>query len=194
MSTTHPLALALARLTLLASTAIVIPLLACSDDTRPADARVDGRRDLSASDLAASDLAASDHAGQREARPPDGHAADRAREAAVTPDYGVVKSCAAIGSKECFGSVECAADQRCKNLGTSSDPVVCCVPGARGPKAAGEACSGEDECASAVCIAKSGPSLCSKDCTSAADCPTGMKSCIAIAFSGSSLKWCFPEL
>jgi len=150
-------------------------LLACSDGSQPADA----------GDLAAIERGAP----QDQARVPDRAGAERT----MVPDHGVVTSCASIASKECFANLECAAAERCRNVGTAIDPVACCVPGPRGTKAAGELCSSEDDCASGVCIAKSGPSRCSKDCASAADCPTGMKECIAIAMSGSPLKWCFPE-
>ena len=159
----------------LAALSLLAAILSCSDDSRPPDARAD--------------LAATDRGPSHEAGLPDRPGAERI----AIPDHGVVTSCASIGSKECFANVECGADQRCKNVGTETDPVACCVPGPRGTKAAGELCASEDDCASGVCIAKNGPSRCSKDCTSAADCPTGMKDCIAIAMSGSPLKWCFPE-
>lgn len=111
----------------------------------------------------------------------------------VGADRGVVADCAAIGATSCFGNVDCAAERRCENVGSELEPLACCVPGARGTGAAGAPCDGELDCASAVCVAGSGPALCSKDCASAADCPVGMKRCIPIAMSGSELQWCFPE-
>lgn len=127
--------------------------------------------------------------------------ADRGRPDAAAPDRGTAKpdlggpvsSCSAIGSSECFGNVDCAAGQRCENVGTPSSPVPCCVSGARGTGQAGASCTGELDCQSGVCIAKSGPYRCSRTCQSAADCPAGMKDCKFIAFSGSSHRWCFPE-
>ncbi|MBI5534324.1 MAG: hypothetical protein HY898_16490 [Deltaproteobacteria bacterium] len=104
-----------------------------------------------------------------------------------------VSSCSEIaGSKDCFANKDCPADRKCANAGTETNPVPCCVVGARGTGAAGQTCAGENDCESGVCIAGSGPYMCSKDCTSAADCPDGMKDCKEIAFSGSADKWCFP--
>lgn len=169
------------RTQLAAALLLALALPACSDDSQAPDARGDLP---TASDRSSAPV---------EARPAEARLADRAAESIAIPDHGLVTSCAAIGSKECFANLECAADRRCKNVGTASDPIACCVPGLRGTKAAGELCTSEDDCASAVCIAKSGASRCSKDCASVADCPTGMKDCKAIAMSGSSRKWCFPE-
>ena len=102
-------------------------------------------------------------------------------------------SCSEIGATKCFSNLACAANERCQSL-DGAGVVVCCITGPRGTKQAGDPCSSESDCASAVCIAKgSGPSVCSKDCQSAADCPTGMKDCKTVAFSGSPHKWCFPQ-
>ncbi len=102
-------------------------------------------------------------------------------------------SCAEISAKDCFSNLDCSAERRCQSV-DGAGAVVCCLPGARGTKQAGETCTQETDCASAVCIAKgAGASLCSKDCTSADDCPAGMKDCKTIAFSGSAQMWCFPQ-
>ena len=148
--------------------ALVAP--ACSDDVQPAvaDAAVDrGQGDDAVSPL-------------------DTTSADLFK--------GDASTCAELSSTECFANVDCAAAQRCQNVGSEALPLACCVPGARGTKAAGEPCSNENECASAVCIARGTTGhRCSMDCTKDSDCPVGMQQCISISFSGSPLSWCFPE-
>ncbi|MCK5798911.1 MAG: hypothetical protein KAI47_17080 [Deltaproteobacteria bacterium] len=102
-------------------------------------------------------------------------------------------SCAEASAKDCFSNLDCPTERRCQSL-DGAGAVVCCLPGARGTKQAGETCTQETDCASAVCIGKgASASVCSKDCASADDCPAGMKDCKAIAFSGSAQKWCFPQ-
>lgn len=101
-------------------------------------------------------------------------------------------SCAEINATECFANIDCASDERCQSL-DGEGAVVCCIKGQRGTKQAGEECSGELECESALCIGVSGNTqYCSKDCQTADDCPEGMKDCRYIAYSGSSSNWCFP--
>lgn len=103
-------------------------------------------------------------------------------------------TCTELSFTECFANVDCTAALRCQNVGSEALPLACCVLGARGAKAAGEPCANENECASAVCIAKGSTGhRCSMDCTKDSDCPVGMQQCIPIAFSGSPLSWCFPE-
>ncbi len=111
-------------------------------------------------------------------------------------DTGPVQSCDEIGASACFSNYDCAQSERCDNVGTADAPVACCVSGARGTKAAGDTCTEADdgpECASGICITGNSSSLCSTTCTTADDCPAGMKTCQAIAFSGSNDKWCFPS-
>ncbi len=122
---------------------------------------------------------------------PDGGPLDRGAVADLfRSDAG---RCGELSATDCFSNLDCPTDRRCQSV-DSVGLVVCCLPGPRGTKTAGESCAGESECASAVCVAKGDhPSVCSKDCQSEADCPTGMKDCKTIAFSGSSQQWCFPE-
>jgi hypothetical protein len=144
----------------------MLGLSACSDDASPADtgARLEAGADTSAPDLSLGDLFRSD-----------------------------AGTCAELSATDCFSNLDCSSDRRCQSL-DGVGLVVCCLPGPRGTKAAGDPCTGAIECASAVCIAKGqDPSVCSKDCQSEADCPTGMKDCKTIAFSGSPQKWCFPQ-
>lgn len=110
-----------------------------------------------------------------------------------TPDYGLVTSCAAINSVDCFSNGDCPTGKRCQNLGDESSPVACCVPGLRGPKAAGEQCQTENDCASAVCVSKNAASYCSVNCQQDEDCPEGMKYCVLVGDNSSNYgKWCFP--
>ncbi len=108
----------------------------------------------------------------------------------------VADSCAEISAVECFANHECLAAERCQSVGPYPGEVVCCVVGTRGTAPAGTPCDqeeGELFCSSGICIDDGAVALCSKTCTTIADCPEGMKNCMAIAFSGSADQWCFPE-
>ena len=108
----------------------------------------------------------------------------------------VATSCAEISAADCFANHECPPAERCQSVSATPGDVVCCVTGPRGTAAAGTACgavNGELFCDSGICIDNGTVSLCSKTCTAIADCPLGMKRCMAIAFSGSADDWCFPE-
>lgn len=126
-------------------------------------------------------------------------AGDAAAGDASTPDaaaQGPFASCAEIPADACFANPDCPADRLCRSVGASVGEVVCCVVGPRGEVAAGEPCDveqGETQCASAICIEVNGTALCSKTCTSPADCPASMQRCMFIAFSESNDMWCFPE-
>jgi hypothetical protein len=111
----------------------------------------------------------------------------------VQVEVGPVSSCDELSTIACFANNECESDRRCQNAGTDTDPVPCCVLGARGTGQAGDPCTNENDCESGVCIAGSGPYMCSKPCTTEADCPAGMKDCKYIYGSGSDDDWCFPK-
>ena len=129
---------------------------------------------------------------------PDAPASDAPTEAMpdapadVANDVGPVSSCDELSTVECFANNECETERRCENAGTENEPVPCCVLGARGTGQAADACIDENDCESGVCIAGSGPYMCSKTCTTNDDCPDGMKNCTFIAFSTSNDKWCLP--
>lgn len=110
--------------------------------------------------------------------------------------YIQADSCAELSSTACFANHECNANQRCQDVGQNLGEVVCCVTGARGTALAGTSCAGVDGqlfCASGICINSGAVELCSQVCTTVADCPTGMKRCMTIAFADSTDNWCFPE-
>ena len=106
---------------------------------------------------------------------------------------GGVLACADIGATDCFSSYDCAASERCENVGTSDLPTPCCTTGPRGTGALGEGCVGESDCATSLCI-EGGTCgyTCSDTCMSNADCPTDLPNCIVIAFSGTDDKFCTP--
>ncbi|MCA9521113.1 MAG: hypothetical protein KC609_09075 [Myxococcales bacterium] len=99
-------------------------------------------------------------------------------------------SCAEIGSTDCFSNYDCGdSSTRCEELTSSEESPICCVKGERGVGVAGTACTLAADCQSSICI----DNLCSDICGSVADCPPKMQLCMAIAFSGSDDKWCFPQ-
>jgi len=103
---------------------------------------------------------------------------------------GAAATCADLSAPTCFSNYDCPnVSDRCENLGTELSTDVCCVPGARGTKVAGEACAKDIDCKSTICIDQ----LCSDTCKTIANCPSNMKVCKPIAFSGSSDFWCFPN-
>lgn len=102
-----------------------------------------------------------------------------------------VMACSEIPAMDCFSSYDCpAAADRCENRGTADLQVPCCVPGSRGAGKLGEACTGENDCKSALCLGKGTTNLCTDRCMTAADCPASLPKCITIAFSGSNDKFC----
>ncbi len=105
-------------------------------------------------------------------------------------------TCDERGGSTCFSNFDCVDGRICKNIGTDDEPDPCCILGERGTKSAGETCNpdtGEEECASAICIEGDSQALCSTRCDGVEDCPDGMKDCKSIAFSGTPDKFCFPE-
>jgi hypothetical protein len=106
---------------------------------------------------------------------------------------GGVAACADIGASDCFSNYDCAATERCENVGTSDLPTACCVTGERGAGALGDGCVAENDCSSSLCIEGGTCGFtCSDKCTSDDDCPADLPSCIVIAFSGTSDKFCTP--
>ncbi len=106
---------------------------------------------------------------------------------------GPIAACSDVGAKDCFSNYDCPdAATRCENAGTASAPVACCLAGARGTKAVGEACTSENDCASSLCLDTGSGSLCSDKCAGPADCVPALSKCIVIAFLGSNDKFCTP--
>ncbi len=105
---------------------------------------------------------------------------------------GVITSCDDIGATPCFSSDDCTnAADRCETI--IDEAVFCCVQGDRGPGKAGDPCTDEDDCASALCSQSDAGSVCLGTCTAAADCPASLPLCAPIAFSGSDFSYCQPH-
>jgi hypothetical protein len=107
---------------------------------------------------------------------------------------GPVTMCSEIGAADCFSNYDCAlSSDRCENVGTADVPVACCVPGPRGTGMGGDPCQSEDDCASGVCLVDTpspGTNLCSQLCSSDADCPADLPSCVTLV-AGANGSFCF---
>jgi hypothetical protein len=103
-------------------------------------------------------------------------------------------ACSELGATDCFTNEDCAADERCENVGSADVIVPCCQAGARGEGPLGAPCSGENACASSLCIVDDPAAcgICTGPCASPADCPAELPQCIPIAFSGSDATYCLP--
>jgi hypothetical protein len=113
-------------------------------------------------------------------------------EGGAPPGQGAT-SCDAIEAVGCFSNYDCAAAERCENVGTLDLPVACCVPGARGTGQLGDPCASERDCASSLCIDVGVcGGTCTDVCTSEGECPAELPQCIPIAFSGSDASFCLP--
>lgn len=79
-------------------------------------------------------------------------------------------ACAGAMPTACFQNSDCPDDQRCEDLMGDDNP--CCVVGARGTKTVGEQCTSENECDTAICIARNNdPAICSQACDMDNPCP-----------------------
>jgi hypothetical protein len=128
-----------------------------------ADSAPDTAPDTQAEDVATNDDTASDTA-----------VAETAEPARVEED------CAEEGYAACFINDDCPAPERCQNMSANEVEIPCCVPGARGTLPAGEPCTGENDCATSLCISyNDGPFLCSAPCDGGPDgCPSAAPACI----------------
>lgn len=89
--------------------------------------------------------------------------------------------CATPADCPCFSNYDCPASHVCKSMGET----VACVLGARGTGVPGTVCSGEQDCASALCVdAATGGMRCSDLCRTAATCPPELPRCVAIGEEG----------
>jgi hypothetical protein len=95
-----------------------------------------------------------------------------------------------ICSKTCNYDKDCGGDLVCH--ATSESSGLCSKSIGAAPNGP---CMNGDDCANGSCLHKVGedssPGICSKWCSSADDCPAGMKLCMSISDSGS-LKFCLP--
>jgi hypothetical protein len=107
---------------------------------------------------------------------------------------GGIEACSDIGATECFSNYDCPnASDRCENQGTLKLPVACCVPGPRGNAGVGQACNGENDCKSSLCLDLGEcHGVCTDICTNANECTATLPDCINLAFSGTDDKFCFP--
>jgi hypothetical protein len=109
---------------------------------------------------------------------------DAATVDAATASADATPLCAAPGDCPCFTNYDCPPTHAC----VSQDPsgtMVSCVEGPRGTGAAGTPCTGEADCASALCVEDSNGGLqCSDVCESAATCPASLPRCIFLGDVG----------
>ena len=100
-------------------------------------------------------------------------------------------SCAVATDCPCFSSDDCGPGFSCHSQ-DSSGANVFCVPGARGAGEAGDSCTGEADCASALCTDSASSGMkCSALCDLAAECPPSLPRCIYIGF-GVDRSICSP--
>lgn len=84
-------------------------------------------------------------------------------------------ACTTANACPCFSNDDCPDGTRCH----AADPDhVYCEPGARGSGAAGAPCTGELDCASALCVDGSDTMRCSKTCAHDTDCPAELPTCL----------------
>ncbi|MEO8702746.1 MAG: hypothetical protein ABI867_22065 [Kofleriaceae bacterium] len=84
--------------------------------------------------------------------------------------------CAVANECPCFSNDDCPDSTRCH---AEDETHVFCTPGPRGTGAAGTVCTGEDDCASALCVEGENDVLrCSKICTDNAQCPAELPRCL----------------
>ena len=108
--------------------------------------------------------------------PPPGDAAvDHDARADALSDAPAV--CTMAGECPCFSNEDCPESTRCH---AATEEMVYCEPGARGTGAAGTLCTGENDCASALCIDGANNTMrCTKTCTEDTECPTELPRCLA---------------
>ena len=119
-----------------------------------------------------------------------GDDAPGARDAAVvvdtTPDAGP-NACPTNTSCPCFTNYDCPTGYACVSQDNSGTKVDC-LPGTRGTGALGVACTGEADCASALCVdGTNGGLFCSDLCDMTTVCPVDLPSCTFITTFGVSI-------
>jgi hypothetical protein len=122
---------------------------------------------------------------------PDAGAVDSGTPDASVPKYWDGGTCAVKTDCPCFSSDDCPPTHWCHSE-DSSGLSVWCIPGARGSGEAGAPCTGEADCASALCVASATSAmLCSALCDTAADCPSSLPTCQYVGF-GVERSLCAP--
>ena len=93
----------------------------------------------------------------------------------------------------CFANEDCPPTEHCHSF-DDTDVHVYCVPGPRGPGAAGAACASEEDCASGLCIDSDKVGmLCSMLCDEPmATCPASLPMCLYVGF-GVEHSICAPR-
>ena len=158
-----------------------------------------GTTDAGKKDAGSTDAGSTD-AGSPDAGSPDAGAADAGLDAGTTDagrtDAGSSRfwdggSCAVKTDCPCFSSDDCAPTFWCHSEDSTGTKIFC-IPGSRGPGAAGAACVGETDCASALCIDSStAGQRCSAVCDKPADCPSSLPKCTYVGF-GVDRSLCSP--
>lgn len=88
----------------------------------------------------------------------------------------VADVCTTPGECPCFSNDDCPAGTRCH---AASEQSIYCEPGPRGTGPAGSVCTGENDCASALCVEGSGGTMrCSTICDEPEDCPDELPRCL----------------
>ena len=89
--------------------------------------------------------------------------------------------CAKPADCPCFSNYDCPKNFTCKSMGTT----VACVPGARGTGMPGTPCTGEQDCASALCVEDSMNGMrCSDLCRTSDTCPPELPRCVSLGTDG----------
>ncbi|MHB8877501.1 MAG: hypothetical protein ACYC8T_27740, partial [Myxococcaceae bacterium] len=100
-------------------------------------------------------------------------------------------TCAVKTDCPCFSSDDCPPTHWCHSEDTSGLHVYC-VAGTRGSGVAGAACTGEADCASALCTDSSiSGQRCSALCDSPSECPAVLPKCLYVGF-GVDRSICAP--
>ncbi len=89
--------------------------------------------------------------------------------------------CATPADCPCFTNYDCPPAYTCKSQGAT----VSCVAGVRGTGTPGTPCTGEQDCASALCVEDAqGGMRCSDLCRTADTCPPELPRCISLGSDG----------
>ena len=81
----------------------------------------------------------------------------------------------------CFSNYDCPPTHACTSMGAT----VACIAGPRGTGAPGTTCTGEGDCASALCVDDAtGGMRCSDVCRTAQTCPPELPRCISLGDDG----------
>jgi len=169
----------------------VVAFAACSPGSGADAGTVDaGPTDAGPTDAGATDAGSTD-AGSTDAGTTDAGSTDAGRTDAGSSRFWDGGSCAVKTDCPCFSSDDCAPTFWCHSEDNTGTKVFC-IPGSRGPGAAGATCVGETDCASALCIDSStAGQLCSALCDKPADCPSSLPKCTYVGF-GVDRSLCSP--